>query len=141
MTILELITTLEQLQNKNLTVIGVVPNLKIELHARVVGNGFNSTKALIGIMERDLKSNSRCSNNKLLSQMKSFTDEEGEDDPPGETCWDKEVLLSFTENYVDGRSMNQCFPIESIELTKDTFGLVAGDEILSLRREFDSKHQ
>lgn len=136
MTILELITTLEQQQNKNLKVIGVVPSLNLKLDARVIGNGFNSTKALLGIMEKNPRSNSGCSNNKLLSQMKSFTDEEGENDPPGEICWDKEVLLSFTENYVDGRSMNQCFPIESIELTNDTFRLIAGEEILSLRREY-----
>lgn len=138
MTILKLVTTLEKLQDKTLRVKGVIPSLGLSFDKNLVGNGFNSTKAILMLMRDPTGLPSHIGNNtnhSLLPQMKTFTDEEGEDDPIGEICWDKEVLLSFDERHEDTSVTVHHYPIDAIEIADDAFRLIAGNELVDLRIE------
>ena len=54
MTILKLVTTLEQLQDKTLRIEGVVTSLGLNFDKNLVGNGFNSTKAILMLMKESV---------------------------------------------------------------------------------------
>jgi hypothetical protein len=136
-TLFDLITALEQERFKTLKIKAFIPSLGIEFVRSFMGNGFNSTKAVLSLVgESHFPTHIwHNTNHTLLPQLKTFTDEEGEDDPPGEICWDKEVLLSIGTNHDDASCTSYYFSIKTVEITDDAFKLVAGDEILSLRIE------
>ena len=135
MTIIKLVTALEQCGDKVLRINALIPSLNLTFDRNLVGSSFNSTKAILMLISNNclpLHIGNNTSRT-LLPQLKTFTDEEGEDDPPGEICWDKEVLLSHGESYGGDNSTTFYFPIDAIEITENTFKLIAGNELLELR--------
>ena len=130
----DLINKLEQASQTNLKVIGFVPNLDLEIDRTLPVSAFNSQKAILMLIASPVSTVGKINtNHSLLRQLRTFTDEEGEDDPPGEICWDKEVLLSHGESYGGDNSTTFYFPIDAIEITENTFKLIAGNELLELR--------
>lgn len=131
----DIINKLEQTSNDTLKVTGVLPNLGLEIDRTLPGSAFNSQKAILMLITGKFLTGRVNTNHTLLRQMKTFTDEEGEDDPPGEICWDKEVLLTYDERRENRSLTVHYYPIEAIEITGDTFRLIAGNELLDLRIE------
>lgn len=123
MIVLELINALSPLYDKTLDVIGVLPS-GVELEITCMGNDFDGTKVILGVTNIKLtRLNPEYSSSEVFRSLHGFVNKK------------KEVLLSFDERHKDNSLTVHYYPIEKIEMTENTFRLVARDELLDLRVE------